>query len=55
MKDIVDELVWLGVNTMDNHTDEVCQVAREEIVRLRQEVADLKSRIHHLNEELLRR
>lgn len=36
--DILDQLVWLGVNTMDNHVDDTCRAAADEIKRLRAEL-----------------
>lgn len=36
--DILDRLVWLGVNTMDNHVDDTCRAAADEIKRLREEL-----------------
>lgn len=37
--DIIDRLVWMGVNTLDNDVDDLCLEAREEIKRLRTALA----------------
>lgn len=49
---VLDQLVWLSVNTMDNHVDDVCRSAIEEIQRLRAALTDARSALTDARSEL---
>lgn len=52
---VLDQLVWLSVNTMDNHVDDVCRSAIEEIQRLRAALTDARSELAWLESQEARR